>query len=76
MLPTSMARSAISGAPHVRAGESRLGRRDIGDDVRRVVAPGIGVAQVPADPVGAGHQIRRVPHALVDDDQRVADADR
>src|SRR3954468_13843658 len=57
------------------ATESRLGRGDIGHDVRLIVTSRVGVEQVPADTVGTCDEVRRISHRLIDNDDRIAHTD-
>ena len=76
MLPTSIPLRRMTGRAAVGAGVALAGVGDVGDDVRRVVAGHVDVAQVEAGLVGAGDEVGRPCRQLVDDDDRVVRADR
>ena len=58
--------------PARRAGVALAGVGDVGDDVRREIAPDIDVPVVEALAVRAGDEVRRAGDELVDDDRGVA----
>src|SRR4051812_17403368 len=59
-----------------RTQRASLSGSDVRNDVGLVVSPGVGVAQVPADPVRSSHQVRGITHAFVDDDESISHSNR
>ncbi len=62
--------------PQVGHGIPFLGVGDVGDDVGREVATDVDVAIVEALAVGAGDEVRRAGHEVVDHDDRAMRPDR
>ena len=64
--------SELHGLAAGDAGVALAGVSDLGDDVGRLVARHVDVADVPAGTVRPGHEVWRARHELVDDDDRIS----
>ena len=76
MLPTSIPLRRMTRLPHVGTRIAFLGVGDVGGHVGGEVAPDVDVAVVEPLAVRAGDEVRRARDEVVDDDDRVAGADR